>query len=110
MRNAMECNFDGIDHWWSDTFRFSCCGLSKKNIRRKCLRSSYRVYKTIDPELWTALPILDSTPQLKVVHLLKDPRATYASQVLNWWDGKHDVKKLLKICRTSAANIHIKHA
>ena len=51
-----------------------------KELQTICEQSPIRVIKTIRLDLSTLTPLLSMLPSLKIVHLIRDPRATMLSQ------------------------------
>lgn len=52
-------------------------------IKRSCLTSKHIIIKTIRIPLKLLIPLAEAFPKLKIVHLLRDPRATLFSQSLH---------------------------
>ena len=49
-------------------------------LKTKCKKSKVRVIKTIRMSMKMVLSLLDEIPDLKIIHLIRDPRATLRSQ------------------------------
>lgn len=54
--------------------------LCAQKLQTICKQSPLRIIKTIRLDLSTLTPLLDLLPNLKIVHLIRDPRATLLSQ------------------------------
>lgn len=73
------------------------------------MNSEHQVYKTINPDLFEALPLLDANPNLQIVHIQRDPRAVYSSQhETRRWDERK-TEHLAEICDMTAANLKVAH-
>lgn len=51
-----------------------------RQLQAVCENSPYRIIKTIRVELANVKSLLESLPNLKIIHLVRDPRATLFSQ------------------------------
>ncbi|KAH3709472.1 hypothetical protein DPMN_068935 [Dreissena polymorpha] len=61
-----------------------------KQLQTVCTESSFRIVKTIRLEMSSVTHLLGMFPNLKTVHLVRDPRATLVSQAyVGMCSGKH---------------------
>lgn len=51
------------------------------NFRDLCLNSTFRIVKTIRTPLQLALSVMNQVQNMKIIHLIRDPRATVKSQI-----------------------------
>ena len=75
-----------------------------------CASHTFRVIKTVRATMQTARELLRTRPQLRVIHLLRDPRAVAMSRSKYWWSqGASTNKSLSKMshlyCNTVANDI-----
>lgn len=104
--DVLDCNFSKIQ------LLFFTPGFKnyKRNYTTKCLASSTRNFKTITVHnLTNVIDMVDSHPQeLKVVHILRDPRSILASQKLNFG---HRLTEggVAEVCRFQLYNLAVSH-
>ena len=83
-----------------------------KRLREICLASKYRVIKTIRTTMVDIKDLVTEIPQLKVLHLVRDPRDTMNSQKKKGNCGKktpEDLKSCAaKYCNRVSEDIYVK--
>ncbi|WAR04132.1 CHST3-like protein [Mya arenaria] len=79
MKSAMmtDCYRDAVKKVRDSSTALLLCA---KQLKSVCLNSPFRIIKTIRLELSTVSYLLDRLPNLQIIHLVRDPRATLASQ------------------------------
>ncbi|XP_045166790.2 carbohydrate sulfotransferase 4-like [Mercenaria mercenaria] len=63
---------------------FTC----NKLLVNSCKTAKHRIAKVLRTDLEGTIPLLKNNPRLKIVHLLRDPRAIMNSHLRTWWVRK----------------------
>jgi hypothetical protein len=111
-----ECNFDGIHGLWGWNDRHTTNGghehYTQSVATKLCKESNLIVLKTIDYVnnlRDVALPVLQQIPHLRIITVIRDPRAIWASRrsVPGNFEGENCISKMLEMCDTQSANRNI---
>ena len=83
-------------------------------LHTSCTRQAIRAIKTVRVTMLEAEDLMQRLPQLKVVHLLRDPRAVVASRRISRWSRSHyeraapDVSHIAHVfCRTALEDYRV---
>ncbi|XP_050407523.2 carbohydrate sulfotransferase 1 [Patella vulgata] len=72
------------------------------HLYERCLRSRITITKTIRTRMQTGVEMLQSNPNLKIIHLIRDPRGTLMSE---FRFGKFPKQELLSYATTFCKNV-----
>jgi len=116
LSNIASCNFEGIESLWGWADRHTTNGgyeyFSRTIATRLCKKSKLIVVKTVDFRnnlQGIAFPTLNLIPHLRIVAVIRDPRAIWASRraTPGKFEGADCIHKMEEICDTFSANRNI---